>query len=80
LARRGDPDALKLLRAPVFPSRLSYLFELYAEFMLWHDRARVPEWVDFQAWASLMRHRVTPFDMRGLRQIHDAYGVTLGKA
>jgi hypothetical protein len=40
----------------------------------------MPEWVDFQAWGNLMRHRLTPFDLRGLRHIHDAYGVTLGKA
>lgn len=80
MARRGDPKAIKLLTAPDFSPAFSYLFEFYEEFMLWHDRSRPPEWVDFHAWAALMRHKPTPFDLRALRQIHDAYSATLGKA
>lgn len=40
---------------------------------MWYPRERSPEWSDWQAWAGLMQHRPTPFDLRALRQIHDAY-------
>lgn len=73
MARRGDPIALKLLRAPEFPRAFSYLFDWYAEFTQWAPRERVPEWTDWLAWATLMRYTPTPFDMRVLKQIHDVH-------
>lgn len=72
LARRGDPEARALLRAPSFPSVFSYLFEWDREFLMWHDRERAPTWVDWHAWATLMRRSLTPLDMRLLRRIHTA--------
>jgi hypothetical protein len=73
LARRGDADAIALLRAPDFPHVFGYLLDYFAEFQLWHAADRVPSWSDWQAWATLMQHTVTPWDVRMLRQIHDAY-------
>jgi hypothetical protein len=73
LAKRGDAEAIALLRAPDFPSVFSYLFDYFNDFLLWYDRERVPSWSDWQAFAVLMQHPVTPWDVRMLRQIHDAY-------
>lgn len=73
LAKRGNPDALALLRPPEFPRTFAYLFDWYGEFCLWHDHQRQPEWRDWQAWAGMMQRAVTPFDLRMLRRIHAAY-------
>lgn len=73
MAKRGDPDALALLRAPDFPSVFAYLFTWYAEFLQWHDHKRWPTWADWQAWATLMQRDVTPFDLRMLARIHRAF-------
>jgi hypothetical protein len=73
LARRGDRDALQLLTGPPFPRTLGYLMERYAEFTLWHDCSRSPTWADWHAFGVLMGYRLTPFDLRSLRRIHDAH-------
>lgn len=79
MARRGDPDALALLRGPPFPECLGYLFDLYWEFLLWAPRDRSPEWSDWQAWAEMMERSVTPWELRQLRQIHDGYHRVIAK-
>jgi hypothetical protein len=73
LERRGDADAAALLRGPPFPDRLSYLFDRYAEFTLWHDWSRSPTWADWQAFGALMGYTLTPFDLRALRTIYSAH-------
>jgi hypothetical protein len=72
LAQRGDKDAVALLTGPEFPSYFGYLFEWFAEFLLWdpHDG---PRWSDWQGWVALMQRPVTPWDLVQLRRIHDAY-------
>jgi hypothetical protein len=82
LARRGDPEAIALLRAPEFPAALGYLFDWYAEFLMWAPNDRAPSWTDWQAWVTLMQHAPSPADFRMLRRIFDAHvardGVTRG--
>jgi hypothetical protein len=73
LARRGVREAVTLLTAPDFPKGFEYLFDWYAEFTLWHDWERSPTWSDWAAWERLMGRRLTPLDLRLLRQIHVAY-------
>lgn len=72
-ARRGNADAIALLTPPPFPPGCDHLFDYYAEFVLWLDGTRAPTWADWHGWATLMRRPVTPFDLRALRRIHDAY-------
>jgi hypothetical protein len=40
---------------------------------MWAPRERAPDWLDFHAWATLMQRTVTPWDLKALRQIHDAH-------
>lgn len=39
---------------------------------MWYDPERAPTWVDWQAFASLMGHALTPLDLRMLRHLHTA--------
>ena len=71
LARRGDQDAVALLVGPPFPHSLHYLFELFGELLLWCDGR--PTWKDIQPWAVMMQRTFSPWELRALRQISDAF-------
>jgi hypothetical protein len=62
---------LAILRQAQFPAQFGYLFDWFAELLLWCDGK--PTWRDVQPWAAMMRHRVSPWEVRTLRRISDAY-------
>lgn len=77
LARRGDADALRLLKEPPFPAVFSYLYDWYAEFSMWAGSE--PNWTHLHAWAAMMRHTLTSFDVRALRMILNAHHASVSE-
>ena len=69
--RRGDPDAIALLHGPPFPRSLHYLFNRFAELLLWCDGR--PTWKDIHPWSTMMQYAFSPWELRALRQISDAF-------
>jgi hypothetical protein len=81
LAKRGDRDALALLRAPLYPERCSHLigwfFELHGRRSMGQYGPAPLSWADLYAWACLTGRKPTPWELRVLGRIDAAYFATL---
>lgn len=81
LARRGDRDALAMLRAPLYPERcahvLGWFFELHSRRSVGQWGPAALSWVDLHAWASLTGRRPSAWELRVIGRLDAAYFAAL---
>lgn len=83
LARRGNRDALALLRPPAYPERCAHVvgwfFELHSRRSVGQYGPAALSWVDIHAWASLTGRRPTPWELQVIGRLDAAYFAMLNE-